>query len=367
MTDDSRQGATVHLTNLTKTFAGVKQPAVDNIDLKVGPGEFLTLLGPSGSGKTTTLNMIAGFETVTAGSILIDDVDYAGVAAHKRDIGMVFQHYALFPHMTAAENVAYPLKQRKVPKAKIAQQVVEALDMVRLGEYAGRYPSELSGGQQQRIAVARAIVYRPRVLLMDEPLGALDKTLRDQLQIEMKRLHRELGLTFILVTHDQEEALSMSDRIAVFNEGAIEQVGTPEELYERPATQFVAEFMGASTLLTGQLDTKASTLRSDHFEVAVPAGEHGPGPHALAIRPERITVLGDDQKPLAGHNVLQAVVHEIVYLGVVRRLMLTFPWGGSGMVRETVVGSSNTTPGDTVRVAWPTDAGVVVRATTSNT
>ena len=220
-------GASIELKGLSKHYAD--QVAVDRVDLSVGAGDFVTCLGPSGSGKTTTLNMIAGFVDVTEGEILMDDRPIVRLRPHRRDIGVVFQHYALFPHMTAADNVGFPLRQRKVGRREIKRQVAEVLELVGLEGYANRYPRQLSGGQQQRVALARAIVFRPRVLLRDEPLGALDKKLRESLQLEIKRVHRDLGITFIYVTHDQEEALGLSDRIAVFNRGRIAQVGRVDE------------------------------------------------------------------------------------------------------------------------------------------
>ena len=221
------------------------------ISLDIRSGEFLTLLGPSGSGKTTTLMMIAGFETPTAGDIAIDGRSVVALPPHKRNIGMVFQNYALFPHLTVAENIGFPLKQRGIDRAARARLVAESLELVRLPGYQARYPRQLSGGQQQRVALARSIVFHPRLLLMDEPLGALDKQLRESLQLEMRRLHADLGITFIYVTHDQEEALTMSDRVAVMHEGLIAQVGTPEDLYDRPCDRFVASFIGESNFLPG--------------------------------------------------------------------------------------------------------------------
>ena len=231
-------GASVVLSNIEKRFDSVG--AVRGVTLDIRSGEFLTLLGPSGSGKTTTLLMIAGFETPTVGDIAIDGNSVVALPPHRRNIGMVFQNYALFPHMTVAENIGFPLKQRGVDRATRARLVAESLELVRLPGYQSRYPRQLSGGQQQRVALARAIVFRPRLLLMDEPLGALDKQLRENLQLEMRRLHAELGITFIYVTHDQAEALTMSDRVAVMNEGLIAQIGTPEDLYDRPCDRFVA-------------------------------------------------------------------------------------------------------------------------------
>ena len=237
--------------------------ALDGISLVVEPGEFVSLLGPSGSGKTTTLNLIAGFAKPTAGDILMDGRPIAELPPHRRDIGVVFQHYALFPQLTASENVAFPLRRRRVPKPEIRERVTSALEMVELEGLEDRHPRELSGGQQQRVALARAIVFNPRVLLMDEPLGALDRKLRDSLQRQIKRLHQELGITFVYVTHDQDEAMSLSERVAVFNNGRIEQIGTPVELYEQPNSRFVAEFLGESNVLAEAPDESV-------------AGERGP-------------------------------------------------------------------------------------------
>ena len=243
------RGASVSLAGLEKRYDRVN--AVAGVSLDIRSGEFLTLLGPSGSGKTTTLMMIAGFETPTAGDIAIDGKSVVGMPPYRRNIGMVFQNYALFPHLTVAENIGFPLKQRGVAKAERAKLVGEALELVHLPGYGERYPRQLSGGQQQRVALARAIVFQPRLLLMDEPLGALDKQLRENLQLEMRRLHADLGITFIYVTHDQEEALTMSDRIAVMNEGLVAQVGSPEDLYDRPCNRFVANFIGEFELPAG--------------------------------------------------------------------------------------------------------------------
>ena len=227
--------------------------AVDSVSLDIAPGEFLTLLGPSGSGKTTTLMMLAGFEIPSDGEIYVDDTAIAAIPPYKRNIGMVFQNYALFPHMTVGENIAFPLKMRGLSKSEIARMSKEALELVKLPGYEGRYPRQLSGGQQQRIAVARALVFNPRVLLMDEPLGALDKQLRESLQLEIKSLHDQLGVTIVYVTHDQQEALVMSDRIAVMNNGRIEQIGSPVALYDQPQSRFVASFIGESNFLSGRV------------------------------------------------------------------------------------------------------------------
>lgn len=361
--DGSSRGVALTLRNLVKQYPRTENPAVRDVNLDIAPGEFMTFLGPSGSGKTTTLNMIAGFVSVTSGEILIAGEDVARMPAHKRDIGMVFQHYALFPHMTAAQNVAFPLEQRKVSKDEIRRRVSAALASVHLEEFVSRLPRQLSGGQQQRVAVARSIVYNPRILLMDEPLGALDKHLREQLQLEITRLHRELGLTFVYVTHDQEEALALSDRIAVFNEGGIEQVGTPDELYEQPRTVFVAEFLGDSNVLRGTVTADGNTLRGDHYELALGDSKSGVRPRgagAVVIRPERIHILTEGQSAPTGQNVLEATVAEVVYLGAARKVALEFGWGGRGLVRESMRAATSAVRGDHVRVAWAPAESVLV-------
>jgi putative spermidine/putrescine transport system ATP-binding protein len=357
------KGAALRLEGLTKRFGKVGVPAVDNVDLEIAPGEFMTFLGPSGSGKTTTLNMIAGFLSVTSGRILVDGVDIVKTPTHKRNMGMVFQQYALFPHMTAAQNVAFPLEQRGIDKATIRSMVADALDLVHLGAYAERLPRQMSGGQQQRVAVARALVFNPGVLLMDEPLGALDKRLREQLQVEMSRIHRSLGLTFIFVTHDQEEALSLSDRIAVFNEGRIEQVGTATELYERPASLFVAGFLGDSTVMSGTVIAEGVNSDLGVLRVQanpdVPVGSRG----AVVVRPERLTVSLDSVS--ADRNAVSAQVTDLVYLGSSRKLVLRLANGDPAIVRETAGQVSAAMPGDQVTLSWSIDDGVLVRATES--
>ena len=267
--DDSQEGVAVRLDGVVKRFGDVV--AVDGVDLDVREGEFFSMLGPSGSGKTTCLRMIAGFEEPTEGRIFLEGNDVSRLAPYDRDVNTVFQDYALFPHMTVADNVAYGLMVRKTPRAERKERVEAALEMVRLPEYGDRKPAALSGGQRQRVALARALVMRPKVLLLDEPLGALDLKLRHQMQIELKHIQQEVGITFIYVTHDQEEALTMSDRLAVFNHGQIEQVGTPAEVYERPSTGFVAGFVGVSNVLSGEV---ARAITGDE--------------HAFTIRPEKI-------------------------------------------------------------------------------
>ena len=352
----ARAGGEITLEHLTKRYADAT--AIDDVSLDIRPGEFMTLLGPSGSGKTTTLNAIAGFVTPTSGRLSMDGTEVGsavgGVPPHRRDIGMVFQHYALFPHMTVEQNIAFPLRQRKVARDRRAELVAAALDTVRLGGFGRRYPHELSGGQQQRVAVARSIVYRPRVLLMDEPLGALDKKLRDWLQLEIKRIHAELGTTFVYVTHDQDEALVLSDRVAVFNGGRIEQVGTPDELYERPSTLFVARFVGDSTVLRGpatEAGPGGSTLGKCGRTLRAPGALSGAG--ALVVRPERLSVHARGAGPDgADWNTLPAVVERAIYLGSSRKLELRLPDGEPALVRELAGRLADVRPGDQVTLAW---------------
>ncbi len=355
--DVDAAGARIEVEGLTKLFPGAAAPAVDSIDLEIQAGEFMTLLGPSGSGKTTTLNMIAGFESISSGRIALDGSDIAQLPAYRRNLGMVFQNYALFPHMTAAENIAFPLKQRKVGRSEITRRVAAALELVHLGGHGERLPSQLSGGQQQRIALARAVVFEPRALLLDEPLGALDKKLRESLQLEISRLHRELGITFVFVTHDQDEALALSDRIAVFRDGHIEQAGTPAELYESPVSRFVATFLGDSNVFTGRvrdglLDTGWCTLRTP--TTAAPDCRS-----ALVVRPEhlRLTASG---APGAEGNVLSATVTDVVYQGSFRRVLVRFDGGGAGQVRDTAGASRSVAVGERVEVSWSAEAGVLV-------
>ena len=341
--------------------------AVDGVDLEVARGEFITLLGPSGSGKTTTLRMIAGFIGVDEGSVVIDGREMRAVPAHRRDVGMVFQNYALFPHMTAAQNVAFPLQMRGVKRAEQRERVAEALGLVKLETFGERYPRQLSGGQQQRIALARAIVFRPRLLLMDEPLGALDKKLREALQLEILRISRQLGSTVIYVTHDQEEALVMSDRIAIFDKGRIQQLGTGEDLYERPTSVFVADFVGESNLLRGRLERDGTgwALVRDAWrwrvDPALGGGEAlGDGDAAaLVVRPEHLRVVAEDA-PRDGANGIEAAVTEVLYLGSTRKIELALPDGQDAVVREQAGASGDWRPGDRVRLEWAVERGVVV-------
>jgi putative spermidine/putrescine transport system ATP-binding protein len=324
------------------------------VSIDIAPGEFMTFLGPSGSGKTTTLNAIAGFLDVTSGRVLLDGEEVTDVKPHKRDLGMVFQHYALFPHMTVTQNIAFPLAQRKMPKALIREKVAEALELVHLAELADRYPRQLSGGQQQRVALARAVVFSPRALLLDEPLGALDRKLRQVLQAEIRRMHTELGLTFVFVTHDQEEALALSDRIAVFNEGKIEQVGSPDVLYDQPATLFVATFLGESNVFRGVLDRSARTFCWRDRSWPVADDVTAVGEVALVVRPERVTVTSGPT-PTTGDATCTAPAEVVadVFLGVHRRIELRFADGTAG---SAVLPSGSPTPpfapGTPVTAGW---------------
>lgn len=361
MTDQTR-GAAVRIERLIQHYRGVERPAVDDVSLDIIPGEFMTFLGPSGSGKTTTLNMVAGFVTPTSGRILVGERDLSGLPAYKRNLGMVFQQYALFPHMSAVRNVAFPLHRRKVNKAEAHDRAMRALKLVHLDHLADRLPKQMSGGQQQRVAVARAIVYDPPVLLMDEPLGALDKKLREQLQIEIARIHRDLGVTIIFVTHDQEEALALSDRIAVFNEGRIEQVGTAKELYESPTTLFVARFLGDSNVFSGRLESDGQTLVADGWKLRAPTSHHvaAGSTAAIVVRPEWMRVLSPRDAVTSGGNVLDAEVADVVYLGTHRRLDLQFRDGAQGAVRESAGQESGAIRGETVRITWSPEHSVLV-------
>lgn len=317
--------------------------AVENVSFRIPDGEFFTMLGPSGSGKTTCLRLIAGFDRPTAGHIQLFGRDVTKLPPYERDVNTVFQNYALFPHMTVGENIAYGLMVKKVPKAEREQRVGEMLDLVRLPGLQQRKPSQLSGGQQQRIALARALINHPRVLLLDEPLGALDLKLRQQMQIELKALQNEVGITFVFVTHDQEEAMSMSDRIAVFNLGRIEQIGPPAELYEQPQTRFVATFVGTSNLLEGDA---AAALTSS--------------PTAFAVRPEKIR-LGDESAEV-GSDMCAAdgYVQEFLYLGMHTRYIVKLDSGAEMIVarqNEQVAAEQYVwRTGDRVRLVWPKSA-----------
>jgi spermidine/putrescine transport system ATP-binding protein len=322
-------GGRVQLVELVKRFGGVE--AVAGVDLAIAPGEFFSILGPSGCGKTTTLRMIAGFERPDGGSILLDGTDVVGRAPHLRNVNTVFQSYALFPHLTVAENVAFGLRYQGVAGEALRRKVSDALALVRLEGMEGRRPDQLSGGQQQRVALARALVLGPSVLLLDEPLGALDARLRATLQVELKSLQRELGVTFIYVTHDQQEALTMSDRVAVMRAGRVEQVGTPDEVYERPATAYVADFLGVSNLMSAQLDgpDAAGRLRARVGDVELLATSGAGldrGPARLAIRPERVVI---EPAGATGENRVPAIVERTVYVGASLQVVLRLAPGAS--------------------------------------
>ncbi|WP_433272310.1 ABC transporter ATP-binding protein [Actinosynnema sp. CS-041913] len=331
----------IRISGVSKVFPGLPRPAVDDVTLDIAPGEFMTFLGPSGSGKTTTLSMIAGFTPLSAGSISVDGQDISRLKPHKRDLGVVFQQYALFPHLTVARNVAFPLQQRGMSKTDIGTRVAAALELVGLADCADRLPRQLSGGQQQRVALARAVVYEPRALLMDEPLGALDKKLRDQLRREIARMHRELGMTFLFVTHDQEEALTLSDRIAVFNHGKVEQVGTPSELYERPSTLFVAQFLGESNVFTDD------------------------GDEVVVVRPERLELHAEPGAVPDGCRRRKAVITDIAYVGNHHRIGLRFADGAEGSAMRLAGAAIPAAPGESVVASWdPRHQAAVPRPTT---
>ena len=357
------QPAPVGLQNLSKHYGAIK--AADDVNLEIRGGEFMTLLGPSGSGKTTTLKMVAGFIDPTAGIVMIDGKPVTA-PPHKRDIGMVFQNYALFPHMTAAQNVGFPLKMRSVTRKERDERVERVLSLVGLADRSMQYPRQLSGGQQQRVALARALVFEPRVVLMDEPLGALDKKLREFLQLEIRRIQQDLGITMIYVTHDQEEALVMSDRIAVFNEGKIVQVGSGEDLYERPASRFVADFIGESNIFSGQL-ARAGDQTTFHCDLGtchvgdttLPAGT----PLSLVVRPERMHVHAADTAPTNNTNGLQATVKDVIYLGSERKYELEAADGTMLIARHPVGYPNAPQIGEMVKTSWEIEHGIVVSGT----
>jgi putative spermidine/putrescine transport system ATP-binding protein len=357
--------AHLRLRNLVKSYDG-RGNAVDDLSLDIPRGEFLTLLGPSGSGKTTTLMMIAGFEAPTRGAIELGGADLLRRKPYERNIGVVFQHYALFPHMTVLGNVLFPLRMRGFPRARQRARALEILDLVGLSQFVDKYPRELSGGQQQRVALARGLVFDPDVLLLDEPLGALDKSLREQMQVELKRIHREVGITTIYVTHDQTEAMTMSDRIAVLRHGKLEQVAPPLSVYHRPATRFVAEFIGDSNILAGRLDgTRPGTVTLDGLgpiPIAPDAGQEG-GTRSvdILVRPERIRLVGPDDAhalPIQVPLTIDAIVNygdSLLVSGTARgrrlRMRLAVVPPGA-LLRE----------GATVTVGWaPGDAHLIER------
>jgi putative spermidine/putrescine transport system ATP-binding protein len=336
----SGRAVAVRLTNVSRHFGEVK--AVDHVSLDIYDGEFFSMLGPSGSGKTTCLRLIAGFENLTAGSIQLFGQEVAGIPPYDRDVNTVFQDYALFPHMTVGQNIGYGLMVRKVPTRQREERVREMLEMVRLPGIADRKPSQLSGGQRQRVALARALINQPRVLLLDEPLGALDLKLRQQMQIELKAIQQKVGITFVFVTHDQEEALTMSDRLAVFNHGKIEQVGSPAEVYERPATSFVAGFVGTSNLISGAVAEKVAGM-----------------PETFTVRPEKIRICEPDAELNGDLCSATGTIRDVVYLGMHTRYLVELDAGIDIIVVQQNLDATSmdvfAARGRKVKLAWPRD------------
>ncbi|GAB3207103.1 ABC transporter ATP-binding protein [Marinactinospora thermotolerans] len=358
----AREGpAAIGLEGVVKTYRSGQETvaAVRGIDLAVHQGEFFSLLGPSGCGKTTTMRMIAGFEEPTSGTVRLAGRDVTGVPPDRRDVNMVFQSYALFPHMSVADNVAFGLRRKNVPKDEVRRRVGEALDLVELSGLHRRRPGRLSGGQQQRVALARALVNRPGALLLDEPLGALDLKLRQAMQIELKRIQREVGITFVYVTHDQSEALTMSDRIAVMNEGVVEQLGPPAQIYERPASRFVAGFIGTSNLLSGTVTTGVGEYARVEFDgighVLVRTDQTSGSAVDVTVRPEKVHIGADEPAP--GMSRLRGTVGEVVYLGASTHYTVVLANGAEVVVfRQNSSDASNAAErGDQVWLSWRPD------------
>ncbi len=352
---NSDSGAFVRFVAVQKSYDG-ETLVVKNLNLDIEKGEFITLLGPSGSGKTTCLMMLAGFETTTHGDIILDGKPINNVAPHKRNIGMVFQNYALFPHMTVRENLAFPLQVRGMGRAEIDERVARALEMVELPDFGNRKPGQLSGGQQQRVAVARALVFEPSLVLMDEPLGALDKQLREQMQFEIKHIHENLGVTIVYVTHDQSEALTMSNRIAVFNDGVIQQLAEPADLYERPENAFVAQFIGENNRLVGvveEIDGERCKVRVGEHGIieALAVNVHARGDRTmLSLRPERVMI---DPAEGSCPNRFEATVRELIYLGDHVRTRVSVLGHDDFVIKiPNSAGHRALSNGETVRVGW---------------
>ena len=346
----------VKFERIDKSYDG-EVLVVKDLNIDIAEGEFLTLLGPSGSGKTTTLMMLAGFETPTNGEIFLKRTPISKIAPYERGIGMVFQNYALFPHMTVQENLAFPLEVRKISKPDAKEKVEKALNMVELGDFGTRFPAQLSGGQQQRVALARALVFEPQLVLMDEPLGALDKNLREQMQYEIKHIHERIGITVVYVTHDQSEALTMSNRIGVFNDGVIQQLSTPDVLYEKPDNAFVAQFIGENNKLTGTV----KSVNGQYCEVDLDAGGttkalminvNSAGQRTqLSVRPERVSVESGDSP----ENKFTGKVEELIYLGDHIRVRLNVCGSNEFIVKISNEGSISFKEGDNVDLSWSPD------------
>jgi len=356
VSNSSNEGAFVEFERVQKSYDGEKL-VVKDLNLSMPKGEFLTMLGPSGSGKTTCLMMLAGFETATHGEIKLDGVSINHIPPHKRGIGMVFQNYALFPHMTVAENLSFPLEVRKIGKSDREAKVMRALGMVQMQDFAGRRPTQLSGGQQQRIALARALVFEPEMVLMDEPLGALDKQLRETLQFEITNLAHQLGITVVYVTHDQTEALTMSDRVAVFEDGRIQQLAPPDELYEQPQNSFVAQFIGENNTLEGVVkEIKGNTcivqLDSGDIIDAIPVNVSAVGERTkVSIRPERVEF--KKERLMEGAHTLKAEVLEFVYMGDIFRTRLRVAGKDDFVIKSrNAPDQERLKPGQQIEIGW---------------
>ena len=357
----------VELRSVTKRFGDVK--AVDNVSLEIKRGEFFSLLGPSGCGKTTTLRLVAGFEEPTQGEVLINNQDVSSKRPYERNVNTVFQNYALFPHLTVAGNLRFGLERKKTPKQKIDGLLEEALDLVQMNQMGDRYPRQLSGGQQQRIALARSLILRPEVLLLDEPLGALDLKLRKAMQVELKNLQEKVGITFIYVTHDQEEALTMSDRIAVMEKGRLEQVGTPEEIYDSPKTRFVADFIGVSNFFSGRVvaiqDQQMDFLSEGGLEVTLPINPNvsQDDPIQFSIRPEKITINPQADIPNPENQFTGEIVNRM-YLGDSIHYIISLSERENITVflkqKDTIQEQVSFTKGDKVSVSWHKNSAVIL-------
>lgn len=370
--DGADGDSVVVLDQVVKRFGSVV--AVDRLTLSIRRGEFFSMLGPSGCGKTTTLRMIGGFEMPTEGMVRLDGQDVTDLPAYKRNVNTVFQSYGLFPHLNVFDNVAFGLRRKNVAAKQVERRVTEALELVNLAGYGKRRRSQLSGGQQQRVALARALVNRPQVLLLDEPLGALDLKLRKQMQLELKRIQKDVGITFVFVTHDQEEAMTISDRIAVMNNGRIEQLGRPEEVYERPATVFVAEFLGASNLLDGTYraarDGWGQVVLDSGAKIRIPvAGDLQDGDRIrIGVRPEKIYVLPGGVEPSATQNSVAATLRSAVFAGVSFQYFFQTQEGREmSAFDRNATGGAVAQPGDTVRLAWEPEHTFVIPVTESTT